>query len=217
MGNFHVCLYVSSSDSTSIPSRVKSKIPSHYLFNNSCVNTFVVLEFGFTWCMFSMMCMATFPTISFSAVLFSKVSDLITQTLLCSTQPAAEEKTTSTWHPTLRHSQTITCWRWIDNPWGWRSSNQVSIQLAWRLRGVWYRPLKHRHRRERKHLLHCTCNFLRLFLQQDLGLLWWRCHWWWLVHEAEVHWCKWTDDLTIAYCDEGPHHDMGCPVLADGG
>jgi len=29
--------------------------------------------------------------------------------------------------------------------------------------------------------------------------------------------CPKADDLTIAYCDEGPNHDMGCPTLADGG
>jgi hypothetical protein len=29
--------------------------------------------------------------------------------------------------------------------------------------------------------------------------------------------CPKADDLTIAYCDEGPNLDMGCPTLADGG
>merc|ERR1711988_132450 len=29
--------------------------------------------------------------------------------------------------------------------------------------------------------------------------------------------CPTADDLTIAYCDEGPNHDMGCPTINDGG
>ena len=29
--------------------------------------------------------------------------------------------------------------------------------------------------------------------------------------------CPTADDLTIAYCDDGPNHDMPCPSLTDGG